>query len=313
MFPQSDSTQIMFGPGGGFGRRGAFATEGSSTRGKWGSGIGYGSSVSGDIYNGAGSQVKTERGAKTTSETKRFGSFAKQTSSPAPMASTSVSGSGGGGAAGDEVERGTHLDEARIKVGIVESMCPEDERRRRVDGNDLHILEQRHPNLFMTDPGANAPRQMTEDDLVIKRHMRAAAGTDISQPELLRTPQWLSRTVDHLIANCLDKGPQGGGDLDDAWDDPRIQLYMTSKKGQLPHMMEDETSSAVSAVSFLLCIHQTPRTLLTCTSILEQDNPHFLYIILYKFKTELLLLLLPPRAFVSIAHSFITSFGTGFE
>lgn len=248
---------MMFGSGGGFRSRGAFATEDSGTRGKWVSGRSSGSSVSGDTFSGAGSEVKTVRGATTTSETTSFNSFAKQTPSPARMGGTSVSGSGGGGAAGDEVERGTHLDEAKVKVGIVESMCPEVERRRRVDGNDLHILEQRHPNLFMNDPGANAPRQMTEDDLVIKRHMRAAAGTDISQAELLRTPQWLSRTVDHLIANCLDKGPQGGGDPADTWNDPRIQQYMASKKGQISQLVEDETSSAVSVVSLLLCFHRT--------------------------------------------------------
>ncbi|CAN0533446.1 unnamed protein product, partial [Scytosiphon promiscuus] len=106
-----------------------------------------------------------------------------------------------------------HLDDAEIKVGTVEGMCPLEEMSRRVPG-DLHILEKEHPALLMPAEGGDRgapPRPWSNDELVVKRHQRAAAGMDISKPELLRTPQWLARTVDHLVANCMDKGPQGGG------------------------------------------------------------------------------------------------------
>ena len=90
-------------------------------------------------------------------------------------------------------------------------------------------------------------RQMTEDDLVIKRHMRAAAGIDISKPELLRTPYWLARTVDHIVSHCIDKGPQGGGDPKAAWEDVRIQTFMALKRDPR-EVVEDDTASDVSVL-----------------------------------------------------------------
>ncbi|CAM9403052.1 unnamed protein product [Pylaiella littoralis] len=144
------------------------------------------------------------------------------------------SSGGGGGGSAEDVQRGSHLDDAEIKQGTVEGMCPLEEMLRRVPG-DLHILEKEHPGLFMPDEGDGVPpRLWSHDDLVVKRHQRAAAGTDISKPELLRTPLWLARTVDHLVMNCVDKGPHGGGDPATAWDDPRIQEYVAKFRANNP-------------------------------------------------------------------------------
>ncbi|CAM9584626.1 unnamed protein product [Hapterophycus canaliculatus] len=144
-------------------------------------------------------------------------------------------GSGGrGGGTAEDVQRGSHLDDAEVKKGTVEAMCPAEEMSRRVPG-DLHILEKEHPDLFMPDTGdGGPPRLWSHDDLVVKRHQRAAAGTDISKPELLRTPLWLAHTVDHLVMNCVDKGPHGGGDPAAAWDDPRIQEYVAKFRANNP-------------------------------------------------------------------------------
>ncbi|CAM9421682.1 unnamed protein product, partial [Ectocarpus sp. 8 AP-2014] len=148
--------------------------------------------------------------------------------------SSSGAGSSGGGGSAEDVQRGSHLDDAKIKQGTVEAMCPPEEMSRRVPG-DLHILEKEHPDFFMPDLGdGGPPRLWLHDDLVVKRHQRAAAGMDISKPELLRTPLWLARTVDHLVMDCMDKGPHGGGDPALVWDDPRIQEYMAKFRANNP-------------------------------------------------------------------------------
>ena len=145
----------------------------------------------------------------------------------------------------EDVERRKHLDEAEVKVGTVESMCPEGERRRRIDHNGLDILETEHRGLYMSHHRDGAPKRLIKADDLVKRHMRAAAGTDISKPELLRTPLWLARTVDHLVLHCMDKGPQGGGDPAFAWQDPRIQSFMAQRDEPL-QVVEDEASRDVS-------------------------------------------------------------------
>lgn len=165
--------------------------------------------------------------------------------------SSNGSGAGGnaGGGAAEDVQRGSHLDDAEIKVGTVEAMCPLEESLRRVPG-DLHILEKEHPALFMPDKGNGAARRLwLHDDLVVKRHQRAAAGMDISKPELLRTPPWLAYTVDHLVMNCVDKGPHGGGDPAAAWEDPRVEEYMAKFRANNPSRAdcaEEETEHDVS-------------------------------------------------------------------
>lgn len=156
-------------------------------------------------------------------------------------------GSGGGSA--EDVQRGSHLDDAEIKVGTAEAMCPLEERSRRVPG-DLHILEKEHPALFMPDVGDGMPpRLWSHDNLVVKRHQRAAAGMDISKPELLRTPFWLARSVDHLVMHCTDKGPHGGGDPAAMWDDPRISEYIAKFRANNPsraELAQEETEHDVS-------------------------------------------------------------------
>ncbi|CAM9624038.1 unnamed protein product [Ascophyllum nodosum] len=148
----------------------------------------------------------------------------------------------------EDVERRKHLDEAEVKVGTVESMCPEGERRRRIDHNDLDILETEHRGLYMSHHRDGAPKHLIKADDLVKRHMRAAAGTDISKPELLRTPLWLARTVDHLVLHCMDKGPQGGGDPAFAWQDPRIQSFMAQRDEPL-QVVEDEASRDVATLA----------------------------------------------------------------
>lgn len=128
-------------------------------------------------------------------------------------------------------------------------MCPLEEMSRRVPG-DLHILEKEHPALLMPAEEGRRPRPWSNNDLIVKRHQRAAAGMDISKPELLRTPKWLARTVDHLVANCMDKGPHGGGDPDSAWEDPRIEEYLVKFRANNPSRAdsaEEETEHDVSS------------------------------------------------------------------
>lgn len=162
--------------------------------------------------------------------------------------------SGGSGSA-EDVQRGNHLDEAEIKVGTVQGMCPAEEFSRRVPG-DLHILEKEHPSLYMPDDGMDggSPQLWTHRDLVVKRHQRAAAGMDISKPELLRTPEWLARTVDHLVMSCMDEGPHGGGDPSLAWDDPRVEEYVAKFRANNPSRADAAEEETEHDVSNYLCV-----------------------------------------------------------
>ncbi|CAM9918002.1 unnamed protein product, partial [Choristocarpus tenellus] len=156
-------------------------------------------------------------------------------------ASATTSGNSGRGGGGDAdsggmvTRRGKALSEAVVTVGLVQGMCSTAEVAERLRDRNLDVLEREHPDFKRegTDEAWHA------SELMIKKHQRAAAGLDISKPELLRTPEWLARTMDHIVENCVDKGwePQSsvGGD------DPRLIGYLAKNTPNGPnHNLEEQ-------------------------------------------------------------------------
>ncbi|CAM9602278.1 unnamed protein product, partial [Discosporangium mesarthrocarpum] len=121
---------------------------------------------------------------------------------------------------GHLVTRGKALSEAVIKVGLVQGMCSAKEISDRVVQGDVAVLEREHPQ-YLKPTG----QPWSREELMIKKHQRAAAGLDISKAELLRTPLWLAHTMDHIVQECMDRGWMGGGG-----GDPRLESYLVLNK-----------------------------------------------------------------------------------
>lgn len=125
-----------------------------------------------------------------------------------------------------------------VKAGKVETMCPLKEQTSRLADSDVHMLEK--------DPSG---LELRHGHCLVKRYQRSAAGVDIGQSDLVRTPLWLARTVDHLVVACMDKGAHGGGDPTLAFDDPRIRDFLATFRQKNPsraHLAEQEAGLAVS-------------------------------------------------------------------
>lgn len=148
-------------------------------------------SIVGDGGEGGGGGAGGERGGGNTTHP-------RLTASSGPTASCSGRGGGSRSSLGfnivQDVWRRRAEGDERVK-GTVQAMCPFGEVRDRVEQGDVHLLEKMNSRA------------------VVKRYQRPAAGVHVGAPELLRTPEWLARSVDHITTHCIDKGEQGGGDL----------------------------------------------------------------------------------------------------
>ncbi|CAN0256846.1 unnamed protein product, partial [Ectocarpus sp. 8 AP-2014] len=67
-------------------------------------------------------------------------------------------------------------------------MCPLKEQTTRLAESAVHMLEK--------DPSG---QELQHGHCLVKRYQRSAAGVDVGQSDLMRTPLWLARTVDHLV------------------------------------------------------------------------------------------------------------------
>lgn len=125
-----------------------------------------------------------------------------------------------------------------VKAGNVQAMCLLREQTTRLADSDVHMLEKDTSGL-----------ELQNGHCLIKRYQRSAAGVDIGHSDLMRTPLWLARTVDHLVVECMDKGAHGGGDPTLAFNDPRIRDILATFRRKNPsraHLAEQEAGRAVS-------------------------------------------------------------------
>eukprot|EP01031_Cornospumella_fuschlensis_P006509 gene6509-8094_t len=76
--------------------------------------------------------------------------------------------------------------EASRVVGTCVDMCPEIERRKRVNESDVHKLEQPHDDI--TGVGS------TLKDTMIKKFQRSSADHELQIAEMMRTPDTLLKT-----------------------------------------------------------------------------------------------------------------------
>ena len=145
-------------------------------------------------------------------------------------ASAYVDGGGSSGGNGSRVA----LASANFQVGKVQALCPLEEAHDRIANGDLNVLER---------------PQDGKKGVVVKRFHRPAAGIDDTAMEkLLRSPEYLARTVDYITHHCIDKGRQGGGGRESWFADPRFEPFLDKFRRDNPTraaLAEEELGNTV--------------------------------------------------------------------
>ncbi|KAJ9603754.1 actin cytoskeleton and mitosis protein [Cladophialophora chaetospira] len=96
-------------------------------------------------------------------------------------------------------DKKTSLDKAITPVGTCTDMCPRFERVERIVQNMVDRAEKEHDE----EDGKDYP----DEDRMVKRFRRSAAGYDEQLPSDIRTPETLKRTLDYLFNQVI-----GGAD-----------------------------------------------------------------------------------------------------
>ena len=69
-------------------------------------------------------------------------------------------------------------------------MCPEQERVKRINENDVHKLEIPPPPFTLPAP-ATKTITLSYEDTMIKKFQRSSADHELQIPHLLRTPKYV--------------------------------------------------------------------------------------------------------------------------
>ncbi|XP_043987465.1 germinal-center associated nuclear protein isoform X2 [Gambusia affinis] len=119
----------------------------------------------------------------------------------------------------------TDLDLSKVFVGTCPDMCPEKERYMRETRNQLSVYEV-VPNTEVVDHAA-----------AIKEYSRSSADQEEPLPHELRPLPVLSMTMDYLVTQILDRGPDSHRDwYDFVWNRTRgIRKDITQQRLCCPH------------------------------------------------------------------------------
>jgi hypothetical protein len=97
-----------------------------------------------------------------------------------------------------------------------QDMCAERERIRRAAENDLHKLEQEHPDL----PG------LTVADMAIKKYQRSAADHELKIPSEIRPAPVLLKTLEYIEDELMEKDLDGPDPRYGGEPVPSLELYL---------------------------------------------------------------------------------------